>query len=218
MKKSSDLISMPIISLEEGTKIGSVKNLLIDPGQKKVAALIIEEKGFFKGQKIVPFNKIRSIGPGAITLDKTGSAETATSLPELMKLLQEPANLIGAKVVAENGTILGQIEEYYVDPSSGDLISLDLKGNLLESFLKGRARLSISQIQTIGQDMVIASDGAENQLISLDGGFQETVRTFKDTTTIFWEATLKKPKELSKNLNKKTLPAEPIREIEEEKK
>ena len=48
MQKSKRFEAMPVISLEEGRQIGTVKGLVVDPAARKVAALIIEQKGWFK--------------------------------------------------------------------------------------------------------------------------------------------------------------------------
>ncbi|AEF92999.1 PRC-barrel domain protein [Desulfotomaculum nigrificans CO-1-SRB] len=197
MRKSKKYVGMPVISLAEGQQIGTVKGLVVDPVQKKVAALIIEQKGWFKEQKFAPYGKVCSIGKDAITIDQSTHVEKGASLPEILKLYKEKLNLIGCRVMAENGTHLGIVDEYFVEENTGAIVGLELSGSLLDSFMKGRVFLDISFTRTIGKEMVVTSNEAIDNLVKVDGGLQETVKTFKNSTSQFLENTLQKTKEIS---------------------
>lgn len=202
VRKSKKFASLPVISLEEGRQIGTVKGLLLDPAGKRVAALIIEQKGWFKEQRFVPYHKVHSVGENAVTVEKSSRADKAANLPEIVRLLKERVNLLGARIVAENGTLLGFVDEFYVDETTGTLTGLEFSGRLLDSVIKGRAFLDIAHVRTIGQEVVvITNEGVEN-VFKLDGGLQETFKEIVESTGHLWESTVQKTKELSANINK----------------
>lgn len=202
MQKSKRFASMPVISLEEGRQIGFIKGLVLDHANKKVAALIIEQKGWLKEQKFIPYYKIHSVGSDAITIEKISGAEKAGSLPEIIKLLKEKVGIIGSRIVAENGTLLGYIDEYYVDLVSGAIDGLEFSGKFLNSVIKGRAFLDINFVRTIGKEVVVVTNDAIDNVFKLEGGLQETVKNIRESTSHLWETTLQKTREISTNINK----------------
>ncbi len=202
MQKSKRFASMPVISLEEGQQIGSVKGLVLDYVNKKVAALIIEQKGWFKEQKFIPYHKVRSVGSDAITIEKISGAERAGGLPDIIKLLKEKVGIIGSRIVAENGTVLGYVDEYYVDLASGTISGLEFSGKFLDSVIKGRAFLDINYVRTIGKEIVVVTNDAVGNIFKLEGGLQDTVKNIKESTSHLWESTWQKTREISTNINK----------------
>jgi uncharacterized protein YrrD len=203
MKKSRKFLSMPIISLAEGLKIGSVRSLVVDPVKMEVAALIVDQRGWFREQKIIPFSKVKSIGSDAVTIDQTSNVQKPISLPELLKLLKERTNPIGNKVIAENGTEIGIVDEFYVDEATGKITGLEVSGKLLESLYKGKAFLPIENVSTIGDDIIVVTKDAQSSLEKLDGGLQETIHNIKEGTTSILESTIQRTKEISKTIKEK---------------
>lgn len=202
MRKSKQFTSMPVISLEEGQQIGVVKGLVVDPVGKKVAALIIEQKGWFKEQRFIPYHKVNSVGSDAITIEKTSGVERATGLPDIVKHLKDKVGIIGSRIVAENGTVLGYVDEYYVDMATGSIAGLEFSGNFINSVIKGRAFLDITYVRTLGKEVaVITNEGIDN-IYKLEGGLQDTVKTIKESTGQFWESTVQKTRDLGTCINK----------------
>lgn len=202
MRKSKQFVAMPVISLEEGQQIGIVKGLVINPAQRAVAALVIEQKGWFKEQKFIPYTKVRSVGDDAITVDRNNNVQKSASLPEIVNLLKEKTEITGSRIVAENGTVLGHVDEYYVDLESGEIVGLEFSYNFISSVMKGRAFLDINFVRTIGKNVVICTNDSLDNIVKMDGGLQDTVRTFRDSTNQIWGTTMQKTKELSSAINK----------------
>jgi len=202
MRKSREFISMPVISLEEGQNLGSVKGLVVDPAEKKVSALMIEPKGLFKEQRFIPFPRIKSIGADAIIVDHGSGVEKGAKLPDIIRLIKERVEIHGAKLVAENGAALGFVDDYFVDEDSGKLSGLEFAGKYIDSMLRGRAFLDISFVRTIGKEVVVVTaEGAEN-VLKLDGGLQETAKSIKDSTGQILESTIQRTRELGSSINK----------------
>jgi uncharacterized protein YrrD len=136
MRKSKRFASMPVFSLEEGLQIGSVKELVVDPAGKRIAALVIEQKGWFKEQRFIPYHKVHSVGDDAITIEKTSGVQKAAGLPDIVRLLKDKVKIIGAKIVAENGNVLGFIDEYYVEVDTGNITGLEFSGSFINNVMK----------------------------------------------------------------------------------
>lgn len=183
MKPSRKFLSLPIISLREGQHIGYVKNLILSASEKCVAAIVVDPKGFFKDQRIIPYDKVISVGDDAITIDKGCHVEKSTSLPELLELLKDKLNIIGTKVVTESGKTLGVAEEYFIDPIDGKITSIEISGGKIEGLFNGKANLDAEKILTIGHDVIVAIKGSESELAFSDKGLNDTIKSILHTTS-----------------------------------
>ncbi|MFZ5642747.1 MAG: PRC-barrel domain-containing protein [Bacillota bacterium] len=201
MRKSKQFLGMNVVSLEEGEQIGSVGGLVIDPASKNVAALIIEQKGWFREQKFVPFSKVHRIGEDVVTIDRGNRVEKGASLPQILKLFKERVNITGCRLVTESGTLLGVVEEYYVDLKTGDIVGLEFSGGMVNNLFRGGAFLDINYIRTLGTRIIICLDSAIDNIVKMDGGLQETFRFFRENTGQLLETTIQKTKGLGRNIN-----------------
>ena len=183
MKPSKKYLSLPIISLQEGQQIGYVKSLILDAGTKALAAIVVDTKGFFKDQRIIPYSKVVSVGEDAITIDKQSHVEKTTNLPELVDLVKEKLTIIGTKMVTETGKTLGIADEYYVDQETGKIAQIEISGGKIEGFLSGKAFISAEYITTIGHDVIITQKGSENSLTVADKGLSDSFKNLIHSTS-----------------------------------
>lgn len=204
MRKSKEFLSLPVVSLEEGRQIGSIKGLVVHPGLKKVAALIIEQKGWFDEQKFIPYSNVHSVGEDAITVKHGTKVQKGGNLPEIISLTKNKVKISGARIVTENGTLLGEADDYYVNLATGEMIGMEFSGSYVDGLFSGKAFLDINHVLTIGKDMIVCADQALDEVVKLDGGLQEKFRGVKDSTSNLWESTIQKTRELGSNVIKRT--------------
>lgn len=198
-KQSRKIISLPVFSVCEGEQIGFVKSVVVDPGKKEIIALVIDQKGWFRENKIIPFNRVSSIGVNAITVDKAVTAEKPTNLPQILKLVKDPVALIGSRVVTAAGKTIGFVEEYWFN-MQGQITRLEISGGLLNGLFKGKVTLPANEMVTVGKDVIIAMDGAENRLTVGGNNLQHTVEDLKQATSKAWDNTLTGSQRLGKAL------------------
>ena len=147
MKASKKLLGMPVISLESGEQIGVVKGFIVDSKAIKIAALVLEQKGgWFKDARIITFEHIKNVGEHAITVEITRCIQKASSLPQIMALSKHAIEIIGTKVISQEGNLLGTVEEFFFEPVTGNIIVLEISGRLFDSLFKGKAFLNAAYI------------------------------------------------------------------------
>lgn len=201
MRKSKQLLNLPVFSIEEGQQIGKVKGMVIDPARKAVVALYVEEKGARKEQKFIPFNRVHNIGEDAITVERSSFIQKAASLPDLVKLARDKTTVWGTRIVLENGTILGQVDEFYIDLQTGEIVGLEFSEGTLNNVIQGRAYLDASFIRTLGKQVTICTDDCLNHLVKIEGGFQDTVRAARTTAAQAWSRAVSKGRSLGAGIN-----------------
>ncbi|MCL5058899.1 MAG: PRC-barrel domain-containing protein [Actinobacteria bacterium] len=201
MRKSKQFLNMNVVSLEEGRQIGSLGGLVIDPASKNVAALIVEQKGWFREQKFIPYSRVHNIGEDVVTIDRSSRVEKGASLPQILKLFKDRVNITGSRLVTESGTVLGVVEEFYVDLKTGDVVGLEFSGGTVNNLFRGSAFLDINYIRTLGTRIVICHDSALDKVVKMEGGIQESLRSFRENTGQLLGTTLQKTRVLGRSLN-----------------
>ncbi|ABZ83829.1 prc-barrel domain protein, putative [Heliomicrobium modesticaldum Ice1] len=195
MLASKSLLTRPIVSLDEGQKLGTVRGLVVDPEALEVVALQVDQKGLFREQKIIPYTKVHSIGDDAIVIDRSSQVQRATNLPHLFELIKSKTVIIGSKVLTTLGQKIGVVVEYYFDHRTGKLLTIEIRGHFGEGWFNSRALLPATAIRTISPAMVLVYEDALDQLTPVESAFEGTVKKVSEQTERFWTSTVSLSKE-----------------------
>jgi len=152
MKKSVDILGLPVISINEGLELGTAKSLVINPAQGSVAALVVDDGKWYLGAKLLPFAAVTGIGESAITVETAANVVPAANTPDLEKLLAAGVGVIGAKVLTKTGRIQGKVTEITVD-SAGKIVSCEVEESGGEI-----THIPTQRIFTFAKDVVIVAD------------------------------------------------------------
>lgn len=115
MKKSVEMLGLPIISITEGRELGISKLLLIDAQNGTVAALIIEDDDWYRGVKVLPYSSVIAIGDDAITITSSENILQLAEATEYEPLLTANVRIIDTKAITKAGSIQGSVSEIFID-------------------------------------------------------------------------------------------------------
>ncbi len=135
MRKGKDASGLLVITRDTGKKVGKVEDLVVDRQGSRILGILIDEAGWFKGAKVVPWSSFRVIGLDAVIIDEEASAKKASEVPEMSEVLDTGNLLVGARVATTDGRELGKIEDFYFDPETGIVKGFELSGGKGRSFL-----------------------------------------------------------------------------------
>jgi len=114
MKKSVEILGLPIISITEGRELGVSKTLLIDAKNGTVAATTIEDADWYRGVKLIPYESVIAIGDDAVTITNSENILTLDAAGDYEALLDENIRIIDTKAITKSGTIQGKVTELYI--------------------------------------------------------------------------------------------------------
>ena len=114
MKKSVEILGLPIISITEGRELGVSKTLLIDAKNGTVAAITIEDADWYRGVKLIPYESVIAIGDDAVTITNSENILTLDAAGDYETLLDENIRIIDTKAITKSGTIQGKVSELYI--------------------------------------------------------------------------------------------------------
>ncbi|WP_027405877.1 PRC-barrel domain-containing protein [Anaerovibrio sp. RM50] len=114
MKKSIEIIGLPVISITEGRELGMSKGLLVDAKNGAIAAIIIEDEDWYRGVKLLPYSSVVAIGSDAVTVVNSETILTLENAGDYETMMDENVKVIGTKAITKTGTIQGNVVEIYV--------------------------------------------------------------------------------------------------------
>ena len=114
MKKSIEIIGLPVISITEGRELGMSKTLLIDSKNGTIAAITIEDEDWYRGVKLLPYSSVIAIGEDAVTVTNSENILTLEDAGDYEAMMDANIKIIGTKAITKSGTIQGKVVEIYV--------------------------------------------------------------------------------------------------------
>lgn len=114
MKKSVEILGLPIISITEGRELGVSKSLLIDAKSGTVAALTIDDADWYRGVKLLPYASVIAIGDDAVTITNSENIIKFDEANEYEPMLDANVQIIGTKAITRSGSIQGKVTEIFI--------------------------------------------------------------------------------------------------------
>lgn len=160
MKKTVEIVGLPVVSILTGDEMGKVRELLINATTRTVAALVVDEGKWYLGAKLLPYQNIAGLGEYAVTIDNKDHLISAAAAPEMESILIANVKIIGSKVLTRSGRITGKISEIFVG-DKGEIISCEMKdvtGEIVE--------IPDRRIITYGKEVTIIAETDEEVSLS----------------------------------------------------
>ena len=157
MKKSIEIIGLPVISITEGRELGMSKTLLIDAKNGTIAAITIEDEDWYRGVKLLPYSSVIAIGEDAVTVTNSENILTLEDAGDYEAMMDANIKIIGTKAITKSGTIQGKVVEIYV----GD------NGKIEKCEIEGRdgslSEISSEQISIFGKQVTVIDSDLEKK-------------------------------------------------------
>lgn len=155
MKKSKEIIGSPVISIADGVQIGTIKGLIVNPQQKSVEFLLLDEKSDGPELKGIPFRSAEAVGEFAVTIEDKGVLIDMMKVGILQELIETGVDVIGTKVITKKGKYLGDVSEYAVDTVTGKFAEF-----YYMSEGKAEKTIMVENVITIGKEVLVVGEEA----------------------------------------------------------
>ncbi|MCL5734401.1 MAG: PRC-barrel domain-containing protein [Actinobacteria bacterium] len=167
MRRGRDLVGLPVITRDNGTKVGKVEDVILDRACTRVLGLLVDEGGWFSSARVVPWASILVVGLDAVIIAAEAGVKKASEVPEMNEVLDRGYVLDGLELETTRGTKLGRIEEFYFDPTTGVVRGFELSGGRKPSFLP------LPQGFETGRDVAFVDPSVESTIIELREALRE---------------------------------------------
>jgi uncharacterized protein YrrD len=181
--KASDVIGLKVLTITQGENIQDVNDIVYDPKENRVLALLVDNKGWFKDAKVILFEDINSIGKDNVMVEDASVLQSAGDVEENIAEIARSNNyLAGTKIVTVDGNELGSVTDIYFDSNTGEVDEFVVSQGVVKDVQSGRKRVKISDIITVGKDATIVRSYTEDMFDAQaeEGGVQGAVNQVKD--------------------------------------
>lgn len=159
MKKSNQILGLPIISISDGSEVGAVKSLVINPDKGSIDFIIIEKEDWQVSVKAIPFKKVVGIGEYALTVETDSAVIDLNEIPIANQLVNKKIKIIGSKVMTRKGELIGEIIEFFVDEENGHILGAMVNVSNREVII------AASTVITYGREIIIVKENASNYFL-----------------------------------------------------
>ncbi|AWN24092.1 photosystem reaction center subunit H [Deinococcus irradiatisoli] len=200
MIKGKDLIGRNVVATNSGVHVNKVQDLVFDHDANQVLALLVDEGGWFRAAKVVPYEAVQSIGEDAVMIADEGQVVSARHDSRIAELLDTKVGLIGLQLLTTDGRELGKIADAYFDEESGKVVGYEATGGLFSDLSSGRTFVPAPESVSIGENAAIvpvsvAEAMEEQEPGGLQGAFNRAGDTFSENYENLSTATKARQKE-----------------------
>lgn len=158
----TDLIGLPIVSMEDASVVAEVDGLVIDDSTLTVAGFLTNV-GLYEAS-VLPFAATRAVGDDAVIVRSADALVRLSANPALAALAEKGIEISGARVVTLSGKEVGSVGGYFVD-DRGRVVGLEFISEDPSPHPRDPAVVPVSTVHRVGPDLVVLKqDYAEHLL------------------------------------------------------
>lgn len=156
------LIGMNVFAVDAGKNLGSVERLLFSPEKLRVEGFVVTPGAGLmdepQPQQVLSIHRIKHIGHDAVTVESESMLETLADG-------QIPAGMVAfdqvekEKVLTEGGEQMGEVSSIDFNETSYAIEYIEVG----RGFLSGSSMITVDQIISVGEDVIVVKDSAMNQ-------------------------------------------------------
>lgn len=119
-KRAREIIGLPVVTMNRGTKIYDIEDMVIDPERGQVLALVVQEAAWLQSARAIPFGRINVIGQDAVVIPD-GRAVIDVNRDPVLKRLYNKQIVRGLRVLTDDGRKLGTVSDMMLDSKTGEV-------------------------------------------------------------------------------------------------
>lgn len=160
LKLHKTLLGVAVLSLRTGGQVGTATKLIINPNNLKVVGWYVDDR-FGSGDLILLADDVRDISEKGIIINDHEVLSEQSELIRLKEVLEIDYDLIGKKVVSEDGKKYGKVTDYSVETGGLIIKKIYASQSILKDFSGGNLSIDRNQIVEITKAKIIISDPTE---------------------------------------------------------
>ena len=165
-----DIIGNPVISVNDGTAIGKVKDVYLGEDYRSITGIYLGTDGLFSRQAfLVEQGDVVTIGPDAVLVKHNDVIREEDDVPETDGAWLRRDELQGRPVDTPGGTKVGKIGDVIID-RNGKVLGFNLRYVFVAGPIAENSSIAIHTVQDVGHEdgvMTIDLKAAEQQELSL---------------------------------------------------
>lgn len=156
---SSKFIGMPVASIQAGSRVGFVSDLIIDPHKLKVIAFYVEREN--QQEDILFVDDMTDLSGRGIIIDHDDLLmKDEEDLVRLREITDMNFFLIEKPVETESGSPVGKVSRYALDPKGFSIMQLYVNQPMTVNLGSAEVLIHRKQIAKVTDKKVVVKDAA----------------------------------------------------------
>lgn len=160
MLKGRELLSLPVVTLNDRRQIGEVKDLIYDHAGNRIIGYMVEAGGWLRDGRGFLHSEMIRLDKDCLVINDESVVRNLRTIPQLAELLNNKNDLRGLRVEHEDGHPLGVIQDLVVDGETGEIMGYEVSDGVIQDLLDGRLTIPTKDI-TVNEGKVVAAVAAE---------------------------------------------------------
>ena len=157
--RSKRLPGLPVLALDDGARLGRTRRALVDPRRRRVAALVVAQKGWNQ-HKLLPMERVHALGSHAVTVERADALIPIKEAAEYEHLLKEDRwRVPGAPVITAGGELVGTVRDFEI-AGNGAVEALYVARHGMPSLFGKTPAIPGEFIIALGKDAVLVANEA----------------------------------------------------------
>lgn len=176
MKKSQQIIGLPIISIAEGNEVGKVKNIVVNADKGTIDYFVVDSGIQVLSTRVIPTANVLGIGEYAMTILNPEAISDISKLPAAIDMLQKNITIKGTRVLTKKGSLIGETGDIYVDVEKECcIVGIEYIADITQKKIRLIPR---SSVITFGKTLLVVEDDVQSKLLDdpselSEAGFSE---------------------------------------------
>lgn len=162
MKRTQEIIGLPIISISDGQEVGKVKGVIVNAEKGAIDYIVVDSGIHILSPRVISTNTILGTGEYAVTIENESSINDISRIPAAIDLLQKNIQVKGAKVLTRKGKLIGEIGDFYVDVDTCLIVGLEYIADITQKRIRIIPRDSVI---TLGKNLIVVVEEVMSNLV-----------------------------------------------------
>ncbi|HBV97340.1 MAG: hypothetical protein JL50_08810 [Peptococcaceae bacterium BICA1-7] len=157
MKKTQQVLGLPVIEISSGEQMGFVSGIVVNPEQGKVECLLLDRVSWYGEMRALPFEAVLGVGEFAATISKGDEVFPISAKADLVSLLERNVQVIKTGVMTRSGKYIGSVSEFAIDIHTGKIMGCEVASDDGGGFV-----VPGEKVVTFGAKFLVVEDGYED--------------------------------------------------------
>lgn len=149
MRRTREIVGLPILDVRTGDQVGWVQDVVFDNREERVIGIILEGTHLLRPDQGLMRSELVAVGKDALTISK----RQLEDLPGVRW-----SQKVGNKVFTRGGEAQGTIEDVLLDDAVEHIVGYEISDGLFADLFYGRGAIWQNNVMVDGKDVLIVDD------------------------------------------------------------
>ena len=160
MKKTQQIVGLPVIEISTGNQLGAVSGIVVNPDQGNVECLLLDREKWYGEVRALPYSSVLGVGEFAVTIQNSSDVYPVSSRSDLVSIMERNIQVVKSGVMTRSGKYIGAVSEYMVDDQSSKVRGCEVVADDGSNFV-----VPGEKVLTYGSKFLVIEDGHENYVV-----------------------------------------------------